>query len=158
MIRALALTALLVLSGGAASAFTLVGKWQCDPLVDPEFTLIVDLHYRRNGTTRHAFTAAGSIPDGDLRLRARVFGTWTLTGSALAEEVKRTQLRSVSLDGKALQKGPLWDDLAKALGDGLADGSADEPASIQPVSDTAFRLIDGSVELTCRRPGARATS
>ena len=158
MIRSWLLAAVLGLCTSAASAFTLVGKWNCDPLVEPDFRMTVSLDYRSNGNTRHFVEAEGKVPDGDLSLSLRVFGTWSLLGMELTEEVKRHRLQSVSLDGETLSGGPFWDQLAADLADSLSNVDEEEPATIRPLSDTAFEMNDGSVLLTCRRPGTRVTS
>ena len=150
---------LIIALASQASAFSLTGSWDCGPVRGPSFDINGQLSYKANGKLRHTISATGERDGDDLEVTIRIWGTWSIAGTALDENITRHTLRAVRINGRRINAGPEWDELAAGLARSFDSGQEDDdPVKIRPTSDASFDYIDDPMVLPCVRTGTTPTS
>jgi len=159
MIRALLCVACLTGAAQSAAAFSLVGKWACEPVAEEDFSMAANLTYRKNGRSVHRLQAQGDTDDGFLSIDLKVWGKWSLDGTSLEDKITRHKMTSASLNNRTLPKNDVWRDLSATLAESFETGDEeDDLMSLDIKSDSAFILTDDDFQMSCRRIGPTPTS
>ncbi len=152
--RAFLLAALFAVAAQSAAAFSLVGKWSCEPVAGENFSMAANLTYRKNGRSVHRLLAQGDTDDGFLSIDLKVWGQWSLDGASFEEKITRHKLNGASLNNIPLPKNDVWRDLSAKLAESFETGDQeDDLMSLDIQSDTAFILTDDDFQMSCRRIG-----
>lgn len=151
MIRTLLVVGLLATSGTAASARSLVGKWDCEGRDGRNLAIRMLLDYRQSGQFHHLANIAvgdrlGRI-DGALALN----GSWFRDHRKLSENVNHARARSLKANGHDISKTPIGRRMARTLPKQMVSGNRADVTDVPFLSDSKITLTSDQIQATCTK-------
>ncbi|MEQ6204123.1 hypothetical protein ABMC88_13825 [Sulfitobacter sp. HNIBRBA2951] len=151
MIRTLLIVGLLATSTSAASARTLVGKWDCDGRDGANLAIRMLLDYRQSGHFYHLANVAVGDRRGRLDAAVALKGKWFRNHSNLKETVNHARVRTLTANGRDFSKTPYGRQIVRALPKQMKGSNGVSNTKVKFLSSTKVKMSSGRMNVTCTK-------
>lgn len=151
MIRTLLIVGLLATSASAASARTLVGKWDCDGRDGSNLAIRMLLDYRQSGHFYHLANVAVGDRRGRLDAAVALRGKWFRNHGNLQETVNHARVRTLTANGRDFSKTPYGRQIVRSLPKQMMGGNKVSTTKVSFLSSTKVKMSSGRMHVTCTK-------
>jgi len=151
MIRTLLIVGLLATSANAASARTLVGKWDCNGRDGNNLAIRMLLDYRQSGQFYHLANIAVGDRYGRIDASVGVNGKWFRNHGKLTETVRSGRVRTLYANGQDISKTPIGRQMVRSLPKQLMGNDAVSTTRVKFLTKTKVKMSSGRMHVTCTK-------